>query len=147
MMSNQGIESRGIEVPTGGEPMVESVARGTVRIAPAVLIELIELTVRDVSGVTGFQSRHRVERILPGSHESHPASEGGRDIESRGVRVHLTDDTIDAGISITVESDVNLAEVSQAIRRQVGIAVPRMLGLEVRAVDVYIAGVKPAQGE
>lgn len=146
-MSNQGIESRGIEVPTRGEPVVGLVGRGTVRIAPAVLIELIELTVRDVSGVTGFQSRHRMERILPGSHESHPVIEGGRNIESRGVRVHLTDDTIDAGISITVEADVNLADVSQAIRRQVGIAVPRMLGLEVRAVDVYIAEVKPADGE
>lgn len=147
-MSDQRFESGRIEVPPGGVAApFEGAARGTVRVAPTVLVELIELTVRDVAGVTGFQSRHRVERILPGSHHSPSGTEGGRDIEARGVRLHLTDDTVDAGISITVESDVNMSEVSRSIRRQIGIAVPRMLGLEVRAVDVYIAGVKPAQGE
>ena len=120
----------------------DTAARGTVRVAPVVLVELIELTVRDVAGVTGFHGRHRMERILPGSHEPGAKPERGRDLEARGVRVHLTDNRIETDISITVEPDASMVEVSQEIRRQVGIAVNRMLGLEVRSVNVYIAGVQ-----
>lgn len=146
-MNRERIENRGIEVPAANDLPFETAARGTVRIAPAVLIELIELTVRDVDGVSGFQSWHRMERILPGTHGSSTSAEGGRDIEARGVRLHLAGDSIDANVSITVDAQASMGQASEAIRQRVGVAVTRMLGLEVRAVNVYIAGVRPDHGE
>lgn len=146
-MNHPSIETGRVEVPPEEGPTFETAARGTVRVAPAVLIELIELTARDVAGVTGFQSRHRMERILPGTPESSPSPEEGRDMEARGVRVHLVGNHIDADISVTVDEDASMGAVSHAIRRQVGIAVTRMLGLEVRLVNVYIAGIRPRSGE
>lgn len=116
--------------------------RGKVRVAPAVLIELIELTVRDIAGVTGFQSRKRMERILPPHQESPAGASGGRVIEAGGIRVHLAGDEIEVDISITAGPDVSLVDTSREIRRQVGTAVSRMLGLNVLAVNVFITGIR-----
>ncbi len=120
--------------------------RGTVRIAPAVLIELIELTVRDIPGVAGFQPRRRVERILPrGMHA--PSSERRSDAtagsyEDGGVRVRVTGDQIEAEVSIVVRRGVNILELSRAIQRGVGVTAGRMLGMTVAEVNVYVAGIE-----
>lgn len=147
-MTHAGSESKKIDLPAehhvgGGPSSPETTAKGTVRIAPVVLIELIELTVRDITGVTGFQNRHRMERILPRAHEASTGPNGGRVIEAGGVSVHLAGNQIDADVAITVDRDAGMVEISGAIRRQVGIAVNRMLGLDVHSVNVYIAGVRP----
>lgn len=134
------------EVGSGAEPSVEANnggVRGTVRIAPAVLIELIALSVRDVSGVVGFQHRRRVERILPrgghGSATDQNALVGS--FEGGGIRVRIDGDRIDADVSIIIVPDINILELSRDIQRQVGIAVGRMLGMTVNQVNVYVAGV------
>ncbi len=135
------------EVGSGDEPAGDpgnGGVRGTVRIAPAVLIELIGLAVRDVAGVVGFQPRRRVERILPrGGHgstgdQSVPISS----FEDGGIRVRVNGDRIDADVSIVIVPDVNILDLSRDIQRQVGIAVGRMLGMTVNEVNVYVAGVK-----
>lgn len=121
--------------------------RGTVRIAPGVLIELIELTVRDIPGVVGFQPRGRVERILPRgvgvgagiSHET--ADERGAVFEDRGVRVRVEGDRIDADVSIVVEGEASIPSLSRRLRREVGVAVGRMLGMTVGEVNVFVANI------
>lgn len=147
-MTHTGSESKKIDLPAehrveGGSASPETTAKGTVRIAPVVLIELIELTVRDITGVTGFQNPHRMERILPRAHEVSTGPNEGRVIEAGGVSVHLDGDQINADVAITVDRDTGMAEISRVIRRQVSIAVNRMLGLDVHSVNVYIAGVRP----
>ncbi len=126
----------------GASLETDTAVRGTVRVAPAVLIELIELTVRDIAGVTGFQSRKCMERILPPHQESSADAPGGRVIEAGGIRVYLAGDEIEVDISITAGPDVSLVDTSREIRRQVGIAVSRMLGLSVLAVNVFITGIR-----
>ncbi len=137
-----------IAIPRGAtavEPRAGG-ARGTVRVAPAVLIELIELTVRDVPGVVGFQARRRVERILPRyGHTSERRGEPGTGTyEEGGVRVRLAGDQIDVDVSIVIQPDANIVELSQAIRRKVGAAAGRMLGMTVTDVNVYVASIEPA---
>ena len=121
--------------------------RGTVRIAPAVLIELIELTVRAVPGVTGFQARRRVERILPRGGHGTATSKGtsASAFEGGGIRVRIDGDRIDADVSIVIACDLNILDLSRTIQRQVGIAVGRMLGMTVNEVNVYVASVSPAK--
>ncbi|CAA9540896.1 MAG: hypothetical protein AVDCRST_MAG49-853 [uncultured Thermomicrobiales bacterium] len=140
--------SEPIAIPRGA-PVVEPRSggvRGTVRVAPAVLIELIELTVRDVSGVVGFQPRRRVERILPRyGHTSERRGEPGTGTyEEGGVRVRLAGDQIDVDVSIVIQPDANIVELSRAIRREVGAAAGRMLGMTVTDVNVYVASIEPA---
>jgi uncharacterized alkaline shock family protein YloU len=140
-----------IVVPSGagatGPSSGNGGVRGTVRVAPAVLIELIELTVRDVPGVVGFQTRRRVERILPRHGPGHGTTEAGTGTyEDGGVRVRLRGDQIDVDVSIVILPDANIVELSRAIRRKVGIAAGRMLGMTVTDVNIYVAGIDPVPG-
>jgi len=140
--------SASIAIPeqTGAPATGNGGVRGTVRVAPAVLIELIELTVRDVPGVVGFQARRRVERILPrhGHGGERWGEPGTGTYEDGGVRVRLAGDKIDVDVSVVIQPDVNIVELSRAIRRKVGVAAGRMLGMTVTDVNVYVAGIEPA---
>ena len=116
--------------------------RGTVRIAPAVLIELIELTVRGVPGVRAVQPRRRVERILPRSGHGAGGERRGKTVESGGVRVRVRGEWIDADVSIVVAGDVNILELSRLVQRNIGVAVARMLGMTVAEVNVFVAAIE-----
>jgi uncharacterized alkaline shock family protein YloU len=128
------------EIGAGGDPAQP--VRGTVRIAPAVLIELIELTVRDMPGVLGFRSRRWGERA--GSPGSLP--EGAAAYEAGGVRVRVVGDRIDADVSIVVARDANILDLGRAIQRRVGVAAGRMLGMTVAEVNVFVAGIGDGDG-
>ncbi len=137
------------EVGSGGLPAIDAGndgIRGTVRIAPAVLIELIALAVRDVTGVVDFHPRRRVERILPrGGHGSSADQDTtASTFEASGIRVRVHGSLIDADVTIVIVPDVNILELSRNIQRQVGVAVGRMLGMTVNEVNVYVAGVAAA---
>ncbi|CAA9553955.1 MAG: hypothetical protein AVDCRST_MAG87-1074 [uncultured Thermomicrobiales bacterium] len=105
--------------------------RGTVRIAPTVLIELIEMTVRDIDGVAGFRSRHWQKK--PGDE---PAI--GKSYDNGKIAVSVDGDRIATDVSIAITRGTNVTELSREIQRLVGNAVGRMLGLTVRHVNVFI---------
>ena len=109
----------------------DSEVRGSVRIAPAVLIELIELTVRDVPGVVELRQRRRRRA----NDQEAPA---GKSYDDGKVRVSVDGDQIDADISLSVAHGTNVSGLAATIQRQVGIAAGRMLGMTVRTVNVYI---------
>ena len=106
--------------------------RGTVRIAPAVLIQLIETTVLDISGVVGLTA-HRRRKAEDDGEEPR-----GKSFDDGKVRVTVDGDQIDADVSITVRSGTNIARLTDKIREKVGVAAGRMLGMTVRTVDVYV---------
>ena len=111
--------------------------RGTVRIAPAVLIQLIETTVLDISGVVALTS-HRRRKI-----EDTGEAPRGKSFDDGKVRVTVDGDQIDADVSITVRSGTNITRLSDKIREKVGVAAGRMLGMTVRTVDVYVDDIIP----
>lgn len=104
--------------------------RGTIRVAPAVLIQLIELTVSDVDGVLELRSRPRKTRQL--------AEPAGKTYDDGKVRVALHGDRIDADIAVALKSGVPVAKVTSAIQTQVERAVERMLGMTAASVNIYI---------
>lgn len=108
-----------------------SEVRGTVRIAPAVLIELIEMTVRDIDGVAGFRSRRKQK-------PSRDRTTLGKSYDNGKIVVNVNGNQIGADISIAIDRGTNVTELSREIQRLVGIAIGRMLGLTVQTVDVYI---------
>lgn len=111
--------------------------RGTVRIAPAVLIQLIETTVLDITGVVGLTTHRRKKSDEP---EGQPS---GKSFDDGKVRVTVDGDQIDADVSITVRSGTNVARLTDQIRERVGVAAGRMLGMTVRTVDIYVDDIVP----
>ncbi len=106
-------------------------ARGTIRISPAVLIELIELTVLGVDGVGGLRSlrKHNRRRDLEDGTHSH---------DNGKIAVTVNGNQIDAAVSISLEQGVNVAEATQEIRRRIGFAAGNMLGMTVRSADIFV---------
>lgn len=128
-MTNDSPTSDKAEVTTSVPVTEDSDVKGTVRIAPAVLIQLIETTVRDIEGVTELISRKGKKRDDEAS---------GKAFDDGKVRVIVDGDQIDAELAITLASGANVGTVTQNIRREVGLAAGRMLGMTVRSVDIYV---------
>src|ERR671914_1303175 len=99
------------EVGTGG-------VRGTIRVAPAVLFELIELAVREVPGVVGLAAPRGVDRILPRRVHAAAAEPGASAFEAAGIRVRLQGDRLDADVAIGVEPGSGIVELSRAIQQK-----------------------------
>lgn len=117
------------EVSTSVPINEDTDVKGTVRIAPAVLIQLIETTVGDIDGVAGLTSRKGKKR-----EEDVP----GKAFDDGKVRVVVDGDQIDADIAITLKPSARVNTVTETIRREVGLAAGRMLGMTVRSVDIYV---------
>ncbi|MDQ3443531.1 MAG: Asp23/Gls24 family envelope stress response protein [Chloroflexota bacterium] len=120
------------EVRAGG-----SAVRGTVRIAPGVLIELIELTVEGIDGVAGLRSRR--------DKRSQTAMAGARTFDNGKIAVTVNGDQIDAAIAFAILRGTNVSEFSAEVQKRIGFAVGNMLGMTVRTVDVYIEEIIPGQ--
>lgn len=118
------------EVSTGGTAF-----RGTVRIAPAVLIELIELTVHGIDGVAGLRTR-RDKRPVPPSSSS-------RTFDNGKIAVTVNGDQIDAAVAFAIQRGTNVSEFSAEVQKRIGFAVGNILGMTVRSVDVYIEEIVP----
>ena len=104
--------------------------QGTVRVAPKVLIELIELTVTDVPRVVELRSRPK--RPKPDSESR------GKSYDDGKVRVGVLGDQIEADIAISIQQGTNVAELSAEVQRRVGVAAGQMLGMTVTSVNIYI---------
>lgn len=128
-MTTEQPTSNKAEVTTSVQITKDSNVKGTVRIAPAVLIQLIETTVRDIDGVASLASRKGKKR------EEEPS---GKAFDDGKVRVIVDGDQIDAELGINLASGANVSTVSSNIRREVGLAAGRMLGMNVRSVDIYV---------
>lgn len=107
--------------------------RGTVRIAPAVLIQLIELTVQGMAGISELRSLRKsdLKNQAPGA----------RTYDNGKIAVTVHGDVIDAAIAIAVLRGTNVSELTQAVKERIGFAAGDMLGMTVRTVDIYIDGI------
>jgi len=129
----------GASIEIGFPAAPSSPVRGTVRVAPAVLIQLIEGSVLDLPGVVGLRHHARGD---PANHDRRTADGEGptsRRFERSGVSVRISGNRIDADLSIAVEPGFNIKTIGQEIQRRVSTAASRMLGLTVGEVNVYVA--------
>lgn len=129
MMSDTKPASHKAEVSTRVPIVDDMEVKGTVRIAPSVLIQLIETTVRDIPGVVALVS-HKGKK--------HSEDNQGKSFDDGKVRVVVDGDRIDTDIGITLQAGINVGKVSEKIRHEVGVAAGRMLGMHVRSVDIFV---------
>lgn len=104
---------------------------GKIRVSPQVVATIVALSAVEVPGVAWMNIRSgRRPRPLRSPEEM-----------SRSVRVDVQGNTVQADVHLTVERGANMMQVGTAVQHAVSEAIRRMLGLDVRAVNVYIVGV------
>ena len=92
---------------------------GRVIVAQSVLTAVVEMTALTVPGVV---------RTAP----------YGR----RTVHVRVEGNAVHADIGIIIAAEMQVTEVSAAVRRQVAAAIERLLGMEAREVNVFVRDVE-----
>ncbi|MGB9722425.1 MAG: Asp23/Gls24 family envelope stress response protein [Chloroflexia bacterium] len=100
---------------------------GSIRVSPQVVAAIIALSAAGVPGVACLNACGRQQRPLRSAEEL-----------GQAVRLNVQGDAVQADIYLTVERGVNMTQVGLAVQQEVGEAIRRMLGLDVRAINVYI---------
>ncbi len=100
---------------------------GGIRVSPQVIAAIIALSASGVPGVACLNAHGRKQRPLRSAQEL-----------GQAVRLNVQERAVQADIYLTVERGVNMTQVGQAVQQEVSEAIRRMLGLEVRAINVTI---------
>ena len=105
---------------------------GSVKVANEVIANIASLTACQVQGIVGmYQAKARDgHRVLPAS-SSH-----------KGVRVDLGNDALNLELFVVVDHSAHVPTVAAEVQRQVADAIDKMLGLEVRQVNVFVGDVR-----
>jgi uncharacterized alkaline shock family protein YloU len=106
---------------------------GTVRIAPAVLLQLVELTMAGLDGFAGLRD-HDLDL------DSVPA---GRRFSNGKIAVSIDGDQIGVEVGCAISRNTNVTEFSRSAQEAIGFAVGNMLNMTVKSVDLTIRDVAP----
>lgn len=111
---------------------------GTVTIAPDVLSTIVSLTAQEVPGVARLgmvPGQQRVGTML-----------GSGAANADGVAVRVVEDAVIADCYIIAQPDLNLLQLGEQVQTAISAALNEMVGMPVRAVNVYVQDVEPARG-
>jgi uncharacterized alkaline shock family protein YloU len=105
---------------------------GSVKVANEVIAHIASLTASQVQGIVGmYPARsHDGHRLLP------PLT------SYKGVRVDMGHDALNVELFVIVDSAAHVPTVAAEVQRQVADAIDKMLGLEVRQVNVFVGDVR-----
>ncbi len=104
---------------------------GTIRVSPQVIAAIVALSAASVPGVAWLNAHSGLQKRPLRLTED----------LVRAVRVGMHGDSAQADIYLTVERGANMTQVGMAVQREVNESIQRTLGLDVRAVNVYIVDV------
>jgi uncharacterized alkaline shock family protein YloU len=106
---------------------------GTVRIAPAVLLQLVDLTMAGLDGFAGLRD-----------HDPEP-DPGARRFSNGKIAVTVDGDQISVSVGCAISRNTNVAEFSRSAQKAIGFAVGNMLNMTVKSVDLTIQDVAPGR--
>jgi len=107
-------------------------AFGSVKVANEVIAHIASLTACQVQGVAGMYaagSRDSGRLLPPGAAQ-------------KGVRVDPSGEALQLELYLVVEHSSRVPAVAAEVQRQVADAIDKMLGLEVRQVNIFIGDVR-----
>lgn len=111
---------------------------GSVTIAPDVLSTIVSLTAQEVPGVArlgNVPGQQRVGTML-----------GSSAANADGVAVRVVEDAVVADCYIIAQPDLNLLELGAQVQAAINQALNEMVGMPVRAVNVYVQDVEQPRG-
>jgi uncharacterized alkaline shock family protein YloU len=105
---------------------------GSVKVANEVIAHIASLTAGQVQGIVGmYPARARDGHRLLAPSTSH-----------KGVRVDMDHETLSLELFVIVDHSAHVPTVAAEVQRQVADAIDKMLGLEVRQVNVFVGDVR-----
>lgn len=110
--------------------------RGNIRISPAVLVQLMELTINSVEGVSGLRSLRK-------HHDRREPENGVHSHDNGKVAVSVSGGQIDAAVAIAISQGNSVHGITEEIRTRIGFAAGSMLGMTVRTADIYVDEITP----
>jgi uncharacterized alkaline shock family protein YloU len=111
---------------------------GTVTIAPDVLSTIVSLTAQEVPGVArlgNVPGQQRVGTML-----------GSGAANASGVAVRVVEDAVVADCYVIAQADQNLLQLAERVQAAISEALNEMVGMPVRAVNVYVQDVELSRG-
>ncbi len=110
---------------------------GQIDISPSTVATIATRSVHQCYGVVGMASKNLVEGI------AHLLTRDAR----RGIEVSFEDDGIIIDVYVIVEYGTRIRTVAQSIQNTVKFHVEKALGMPVKAVNVYIQGLRVSNGD
>jgi uncharacterized alkaline shock family protein YloU len=105
---------------------------GSVKVANEVIAHIASLTACQVQGIVGmYPARSRDGHRMLTASSSY-----------KGVRVDLGNDVLNLELFLVVDSAAHVPTVAAEVQRQVAEQIDKMLGLEVRQVNVFVGDVR-----
>ena len=104
---------------------------GTVQIADEVVAIIAGLAATEVDGVASMAGNITNELV----------SKLGMKNLSKGVKVEVTDDSVEVNLSLNIAYGYSIPEVSNRVQERVKAAIENMTGLQVLEVNIRIASV------
>ncbi len=105
---------------------------GTIDISTTAVITIASQAINQCYGVVGMANKNLVNGIANLlSRESH-----------RGLEVTIEEDAITIDVYVIVEYGVRIRAVAESVQNTVKFHVEKSLGLPVKAVNVYIQGLR-----
>lgn len=104
---------------------------GSVSIADDVVAMIASLAATEVEGVGA----------MVGNITNELMSRVGMKKLTKGVKVTVTDGTVNVDLAITIDYGHNIPETCQNVQKKVKNAIENMTGLEVDVVNIRIAGI------
>jgi uncharacterized alkaline shock family protein YloU len=105
---------------------------GKIDISPAAVATIVSQAVNQCYGVVGMAKKNLVEGI------TYPFSRDAR----RGIDVHFEEDEIVVDVYVVVEYGTRIRVVAESIQNTVKFHVEKTMGKPVRAVNVYVQGLR-----
>ena len=120
---------QGVTMPTKDESL------GTIDISETTVTTVASRAINQCYGVVGMSSKNLVNGI---------ANLLSRD-SKRGIEVSIENDEIIIDVYVIVEYGVRIRAVAESIQNTVKFHVEKSLGLPVRAVNVYVQGLRQSK--
>ena len=105
---------------------------GEVRVADEVVAIIAGLAATEIEGV----------KSMAGNITNELVSKLGMKNLSKGVKVEVTDDSVEVNLSLNIAYGYSIPEVSNRVQERVKAAIENMTGLEVADVNIKVAGVE-----
>lgn len=111
---------------------------GQIEISPAAVATIVSQSVHQCYGVVGMASKGFVNGI---------AQLLSRDTSRKGIEVKIGEDGILVDVYVVVEYGIRIRAVAESIQNSVKFHIERTLGQPVKAVNVYVQGLRMTEEE
>jgi uncharacterized alkaline shock family protein YloU len=117
--------------------MTSEQSLGRIEVAPAAVASIVNHAVRQCYGVVGMANRNLADGI------AHLLSKESR----QGIVVTIDGTDIVIDVYVVIEYGMRISAVANSVKNTVGFHIEQALGIPVKAVNVYVQGLRFSETE